>query len=786
MSHFAKENSKHACGLLATESISPFKLQVISQLTILMALTLLCTSFSLLDAHAQDHPFKTTSVRNRTSNQAKETTIDELFKKVDLPVAFLRPVLLEGVKIPELTPDSVRLLGQNYFVVAHNSPFTSMAQLYRANRIRGKSNFVTADCIVHPYFAFTNDVIAKTIESRIAPDLSHLLRAMLASCEADYKNADDTDVRTDVTKNIAFLSVALKLLDPSFTQPAIQSAQTMVATELGNIAGGTRCNSAVFEREEDFSVYEPLGWYNSSEQLKRFYRCREWLSRGYFPLTDTHNGAGLQSGNSFRRSVLLFRSLDLAKCQGTTAFELWSKLEKAWRLLGASAEGQDSHTLLPPQYRAVFGVNANDLKVTLSRLSEPFFRTKLLLSIRRQKPVELGSTSVLDMDAISTNSKTSAVFRFLPSVSQPELDWLRKRAHGYQEDIGNQHCCPLALLTLHAYGAPQATNTLADKASRLDPWLSRFIPQLERINNLKESSSQQFRDWRWAIVSSYFKPFGGGAQNALRTEQYLTHQLESAFAGWVDSHIGIVRDAANSSANSMDERSQKVTINLSRSIASNTVSKAPSVVSSSPVHIPARLTNESALVPTRPPRKQAQMVAFHYLEPNLELFQRIKAHALQLLSQMEELGYSSEEYKERCQDFIRLCQRLESIAERELKGQPLLNIDKDLLGNIDSILEKISPHTEGTLYLNDGNKSQSDNASGATLGLGRPGLICVIMQTNNGAILCRGAVYTYYEVAGGPFKPEHWARKLDYGLLRPPFWTSEFDVVQPTRKTTSK
>ena len=66
----------------------------------------------------------------------------------------------------------------------------------------------------------------------------------------------------------------------------------------------------------------------------------------------------------------------------------------------------------------------------------------------------------------------------------------------------------------------------------------------------------------------------------------------------------------------------------------------------------------------------------------------------------------------------------------------------------------------------------------ANLVLGKPGLVLMLCQTSQGAMLVRGGVYTYYEVSGAPMRTEHLKRKLQFDLLRPPVWARTFDVVQ--------
>jgi hypothetical protein len=66
----------------------------------------------------------------------------------------------------------------------------------------------------------------------------------------------------------------------------------------------------------------------------------------------------------------------------------------------------------------------------------------------------------------------------------------------------------------------------------------------------------------------------------------------------------------------------------------------------------------------------------------------------------------------------------------------------------------------------------------ANLVLGRPGLVLMLCQTSQGAMLVRGGVYTLYEVSGAPLRTEHLKRKLQFDLLRPPVWARTFDVIQ--------
>jgi hypothetical protein len=167
------------------------------------------------------------------------------------------------------------------------------------------------------------------------------------------------------------------------------------------------------------------------------------------------------------------------------------------------------------------------------------------------------------------------------------------------------------------------------------------------------------------------------------------------------------------------------------------------------------------------------MANFQYLEPCPDLYKKIAADAKTLMQQLSDVGCLPEGAKEKFVDFSRLSLRLAGIADRELTYQAISQVDMKLLADIDLVLDKVSQPLPGTIYLNNG-----QSGKGCNLGIGRVGYLHVLCRTTKGEMLCRGAVYTYYEVAGGPITPQHWDRKLQFAMVRPPSWTNDFDIVQ--------
>ena len=808
------------------------------------ALLIFQTGLSPLAAQAQLTETGMTPIRlpasmTKHASLEKDQSLEAILKPQELATTPVTPISLAGVKIPGVTAATTNILALNHFVVINNTTFETMGDLYRDNRLKGKPNFVTLDSIVHPYFATTNGLIAAVIEQHVMPELKQVLSAMLKAAIEDYRNAEDAEIKDDIQRNLAFIIVAIRLIDPATKLPDMGGATDLSDREMRNIESGFKTRSEIFDREENFEAMAPLGWFAKRPKLAHFYRCAQWISRMDFPLTDVTVDTETGSGNLFRRSVLLYRSLDRATIAGKPAVETWQKLVSVWELFAASSLRNRQKTLLYTDFKEVVPGGAQDLKATLNSLASPFFRTKLLLSVRKQKPVGLGATSIFDLADSSGDDAQHASFRLMPLIEDPEIPWIRARAGSYTDDERGTIWCPLSLLVLHARGAQAATNILYNGVSVLQPELNKSIPELERLVAKPKPGqpATTILERSWNILSGYFKQFPAEAQAPLKTDLWMSRHLESAFSGWVDAHIALCEinaPAANSSS----------------ATAPTANASAPATNSSVPA------TSATQSLPAGAPI--VKPASFHYLEPVPGVFRAIESDARTLQDKLVGLGYFPQQYEQRLNDFKRLAQRLAQIADAELEGKPTAPVDFKLLAGIDFILDQVSSPlpgtlsiiaptnapaptinmpshslamtpgaalTSGTSILNSGKTALAKTASNimsaattaaaafgtasgsastnttanttnsgsaqkpqdsiykrqlkaANLVIGRPGLVLMLCQTSQGAMLVRGGVYTYYEVSGAPMRVEHLKRKLQFDLLRPPVWARTFDVVQ--------
>lgn len=706
----------------------------------------------------------------------REPTLQEMFPRGDFYFPYQQAVQLKGIKIPGLNEKAVSTLGFGYFVVVPNTSYNSFTELYRDNRLKGKSSFITADSVIHPYLAFTNRIKALTVEQKIVPQVYKLLQAMVISSYQDYKQADDAGVRDDIERNIAFLTVGLKLLDANYVPPNLSRITSLVDNDLKAIKAGKTAKSLIFDREEQFSFYQPLGWYNASQRLQNFYRCREWISRMYLPMNDVSFGGNLGGSNNFRRAVLLYRSLDLATIDGRPAYDTWLQLYKVWSFFGTPIGIHVGQVLLAKEMKLSDQGQSRPLDMTLQALSEPLYRTKLMLSIRNSNPLNLNATSIFDLSPDDDIDKTSTSFHLMPVVEEPEIYWLRTCNRGLAKNNNDLHSWPLGLLVLHGRAAGQANTILSNNLGTLDPKLTKWVPKLDRSLVERTSGGQLKRiDNRyWEILSAYFKQLPEGVPPVLRSEAWLTRNLESAFAGWIDGHIVVATN--NNKVAPADTASGTTNFTAGGTVAPVAPPKAPEV----PVGPHAELEEKAknVVIQTGTPKKELapkpiKPATFHYLEPNAEIYRRLRQDAAKFSSDLATLGFFNESYRTSFDDFTKLFSRLELIAGMEQRQETLPPQDMSLLANFDLVLEKIDVTLPGVLSLS----SLSGDDACATFALGKAGQVYMIVQHDYKAILLRGGAYTLYEFEGQSFTKEEWLQKLNSETISPPFWTQSFDIV---------
>lgn len=220
---------------------------------------------------AGSNPFSTMSKLGTPSIPLGKRTGGSEETDANWQPAYLQPFPVNYLNLAELPAATREILSETYFVAINSPSVKTFGQLYKNNRLENVSSFITADSIVHPLLSFQNTVRLAVIDQSLTPQLKSLLIAMLASGKADYLAADDAEVKEEIKYNLAFLVVAIRILQPDYAMPDYAGIRQLAEDELNNIKRRRPAYSGVFHRQENFALLEPVGWYRSTVIGRRFF-----------------------------------------------------------------------------------------------------------------------------------------------------------------------------------------------------------------------------------------------------------------------------------------------------------------------------------------------------------------------------------------------------------------------------------------------------------------------------------------------------------------------------------
>jgi hypothetical protein len=192
--------------------------------------------------------------------------------------------------------------------------------------------FVTIDTLLHLYHLQFDETLRDIEEREFIPDIKDLTAALLINALGHCEQLEG-DLKQAAERNVAYLSVAQKLIDPN--APIPEMVDDIVADELAKIeAHNGFVPSDIFIYFEDYSQYVPRGHYTRSEQLKRYFKTMMWYGRMAFLLKGSDNwgqtGEALVSDYDAKiqtlQAFLLANSLKNVRIDERSGLDIWDRL----------------------------------------------------------------------------------------------------------------------------------------------------------------------------------------------------------------------------------------------------------------------------------------------------------------------------------------------------------------------------------------------------------------------------------------------------------------------------
>jgi len=188
-------------------------------------------------------------------------------------------------------PESAKtLLAKNGFVI-NEGYYNEYFSIYEDNRYQFMPSFVTTDSVLHTYHLYFNYLLKSLEENELSDLAIKNSKALQKISLEQYDQVKSTDFETAAKRNVAYFTVALKLLDskaeiPAMVQTEVEADLALMEAHEGITSSAVMSIDDATSYAEDFSQYVPRGHYTKSDKLKQYFKALMWYGRISFRLKE--------------------------------------------------------------------------------------------------------------------------------------------------------------------------------------------------------------------------------------------------------------------------------------------------------------------------------------------------------------------------------------------------------------------------------------------------------------------------------------------------------------------
>ncbi len=677
-----------------------------------------------------------------------------------VPPAIVPAQDLSNVQIPfALSQEQLDLLANNGFVVSPGAD-KEFFSLYEQSRYDNQPIFVTSDSLLHIYHLLFDKVLRSAEVQSFIPLLSELNQALLAQTDAQYQQLKGGPWEDAALRSVAFVGVGSKLLDPNIQIP--DYAVELVQAELDLIeAASGMLQSPIFpglENGEDYTQYIPRGHYTLSEDLKNYFKSMMWYGRMTFRLQARDPEVGKAETRS---AILLVNALLNSQVEGKPAMEAWLDLYNPTAFFVGRSDD-----LTAMQYQDVMnavygeGASVNDLADD-TRLDQ-------FIELANQLP----PPKILGLVINDTDDETQLTkgLRFMGQRFVPDAYIFRQLMYRNVGTSTDRRGLPKGLDLFAAMGSERAYEILDQMG---ETKYENYAAQMQKMRSWL--SSLNVAEWTETLYNTWLYTFFPLIQ--VPTENYPAFMRSAA---WLDKQ-------------------------LNTSLGSWTELKHDTILYAKQAY--AELGGGPPPPPPVPPT--------NYVEPVPEFYARLLALTQMTRSGLETRGLLSESDADSLMRLEELAGALQTIAEKELRGEPLTEAENERVRYYGGELEHLTMAAADTADTEDPNAPKfleeeqqvalvadvatDPGADGGPKvleeGVGRVNQIFAVVPivSADGSTylqVARGGVFSQYEFpwpAEDRLTDEKWQTMLENGEAPPladwmsSFYTEQGENIQLTR-----
>jgi len=661
----------------------------------------------------------------------------------------------------DLGDDARRKLENNGFVII---PWygDDIIQPYKTMKEKDIPIFVTSDTLLHLYHIQFNEILKDIEEKEFFDALLDMSKAMQEKSKEDYEAFTDPELKEAARRNVAYFSVALKLLQTptegyaedeekepirkvEFTIPDYVKEE--VDKEIENIEKHEGFKpSYIFNSDpnrgcedeccycEDYSQYIPRGHYTRSEKLKRYFKAMMWYGRMAFLLKggDISECSGIETPLITEKDAkiatiqasLIASELPAVEVGNKTAQELWTRMYSVTAFFVGTADD-----LTPYEYqKALDEVFGSELDAAELADDEKILRLKAELAKLRSPEIYGGSGVCVVYPPITREklheclAKTKG-FRFMGQRFIPDSYMFQQMVFpavglyvgaNCEEaftccytPVGPARCFPRGLDVMAVLGSGRAEEILKEDGDT--EYEGKNTSYQKQLNLLKQEFSQfNVTDWNRNLYWSWLytlkpllKEFPAGYPTFMQTKAWQDKELQTALASWTELRHDTILYAKQS------------------------------------------YTPKGVGMPPQPKPVHG------YVEPVPEFYARMLALTEMTKNGLEKMDVLEDKHRDRLNSLESTLNRLIEISKKELENQELTEEDYEFIRNfgenLDAVVAGVDTEGKQTTIVAD---VHTDTNTEKVLeeGVGKVDLILVVYKQPDGQIVVgAGPVMSYYE-----------------------------------------
>jgi hypothetical protein len=486
--------------------------------------------------------------------------------------------------------------------------------------------FVTTDSILHVYHIFFDDLLRSIEEDYLIGYSEHMTKAMLEKSIQQYENITN-GLKNQALNNIAYFSVALKLMDPNASIPTI--AEGIVDQELTLIYNHSKATSSpIFGYKEDYTQYKPRGHYTRSESLERYFREMMWYGRLMFRV---------KSENETIQAILISDGMQTASDNGM-ASDYWDTIYEI-----TSYFVGESDDLTYKEYLMVIANVYGPLSLDYNELLDPINLDVFRDEIRNMRVPSILSSFVTDTQNMTVETQA---LRFMGQRYIPDSYMFQQMVYKSVGTQFNPRLFPKGLDIMSILGSKEADRILEEEG---DTKFYQYPEQSERLkgefSKITPENWTKNMYWSWLhSLKSLTRDFSeGDFPQFMKSTAWQAEKLNTNLGSWSELRHDTILYAK-----------QSYTV----------------IVTSVP--------------PPPPPHYEKG-----YVEPVPEFWQRVIDLTNVTIDGLSSFGVLSMENNFDLTQLRDLILQLKIISEKELRCEELTLSDYDLIQHIGERLESI-------------------------------------------------------------------------------------------------